>query len=104
MGEAVFQASPIPLLAFQLLQWHRLHAQHTGYGGNDGAHNFQDIFPGFFAYFHNSMFLRMIVLKFFTYLEARTLLHPLPRLHRPISVQIGTEVAVAAYTGIPELL
>ena len=38
----------------------------------------------------------MIVLKFFTYLEARTLLHPLPRLHRPISVQIGTEVAVAA--------
>ena len=40
----------------------------------------------------------MIVLKFFTYLEARTLLHPLPRLHLPVTVQIGTEVAVAAYT------
>ena len=46
----------------------------------------------------------MIVLKFFTYLEARTLLHPLPRLHLPVTVQIGTEVAVAAYTGVPELL
>lgn len=46
----------------------------------------------------------MIVLKFFTYLEARTLLHPLPRLHLPVTVQIGTEVAAAAYTGVPELL
>lgn len=46
----------------------------------------------------------MIVLKFFTYLEARALLHPLPRLHRPIPVQVGTEVAVAAYAGVPEPL
>ena len=43
----------------------------------------------------------MIILKLFTYLEARTLIHPLPRIHRPISVQIGTEVAVAACTGVP---
>ena len=39
----------------------------------------------------------MIVLKFFTYLEARTLLHPLPRLHRSIPVQVGAEVAMSRH-------
>ena len=56
MGELFSKPLPFPCWLFSLLQWHRLHAQHTGYGGNDGTHNFQDIFPGFFAYFHNSMF------------------------------------------------
>lgn len=46
----------------------------------------------------------MIVSKFFTYLKARALLHPLPRLHRSIPVQVGAKVAVSAYTGVAELL
>ena len=31
------------------------------------------------------------------YLEARALLHPLPGLHRSVSVQVGTEVAMSAH-------
>ena len=38
-----------------------------------------------------------VFLQLAAYLEARALLHPLPGLHRSVSVQVGAEVAMSAH-------
>lgn len=43
-------------------------------------------------------------LQFAGHVEAGTLLCPLGRLHRAVAVEVGAEVAVAADTGVAELL